>query len=291
MSKGMVLKLNYTIVAILAAIIFVLSCFGASELVSSVSTSPDGIELPVVMYHHILPSKQGDYILSPTQFEADLRYLKAHNRNTVTAAQVIAFIEKGEQLPENPVMITFDDGYESVHEYAMPLLKKYGMTAVSSIIGKHTDLFSNPEETRHLNYSHSSWKQLREMQASGLFEIGNHTYDLHHTPNEGPRYGIKINANENASDYRSALVADVDGLQDQFEVELGNRPLVFAYPFGAICKESKQILKEMGFKLILTCEEKVNCLEPGQQGPVSIKRFNRAAKYDMVNFFARMNIK
>lgn len=184
-------------------------------------------------------------------------------------------------------MITFDDGYESVHEYAFPILKKYEMKAVISIIGKQTDIFSNPDEPRHINYSHVSWDQLREMKESGIFEIENHSYDMHGSGRNGGRYGIRIKKGESAEDYKKALTNDIGGLQEKMEKELSEKPLVFAYPFGALCKESKPILKEQGFKLILVCEEKVNHIEKGAELPISVRRYNRASRYSTYEYFKK----
>lgn len=286
----MVFKLNYTILTVVIAIIFVFTCLSlGNPTAQSNANINEYTALPVIMYHHILKSKQGDYIVSPTQFENDLKYLRDRGYQTITTAELLSFIEKGTPLPQKPIMITFDDGYESVYAYGFPLLKEYNMTAVTSVIGKHTDIFSNPDETKHLNYSHSSWNQLREMQESGVFEIGNHTYNMH-DHGDGKRYGIKIKQGEDITEYENTLGKDIGGLNAQITKEIGITPTVFAYPFGALCKESKLILKNMGFKIILTCEEKVNKIEQGTALPISLKRFNRAAKYETADFFNKMGI-
>ena len=46
----------------------------------------------------------------------------------------------GAELPENPIMITFDDGYEDNYQNAYPILKKYGFTGTIFVI---TDFVSN----------------------------------------------------------------------------------------------------------------------------------------------------
>ena len=73
----------------------------------------DGVALPIVMYHGLSedPAAWGDYVISPAQFEADLRYLREQGYTTVTVADLLAYVDEGTALPERPVMLTFDDGY------------------------------------------------------------------------------------------------------------------------------------------------------------------------------------
>lgn len=283
----MVCKINYAVTALIITVI-IIGVSLCTVKAQQVDADVDTVSLPVVMYHHILNSKQGDYIISPAQFEEDLQYIKKQGYTTVTTAQILGYIQGGEPLPEKPIYITFDDGFEAIYTYAMPLLKKYDMKAVVSIIGKHTDIFSNPEETRHLNYSHLSWAQLREMQASGVFEIGNHTYDMHDNCNN-KRYGIRKRQGESQCEYVEYLNSDIGALSKQMEKELGATPIVFAYPFGALCRDSVEVLSDMGIKVLLTCEEKVNKIEIGAKTPISLKRFNRAAKYSTYDFFKRLS--
>lgn len=282
----LVYKLNYIVIAVVITVVLVASGV-YTVAVQQANATASATVLPVVMYHHILKSKQGDYIISPDQFEQDLKYIKENGYTTVTTADILAFVEDGVDLPEKPIYITFDDGFEAVYTYAMPLLKQYNMKAVISVIGKHTDIFSDPTETKHLNYSHLSWSQLREMQASAVFEIGNHTYDMHDNCG-GKRYGIRKRDGESQCEYVDYLQNDIGALSKQIEHEIGTAPVVFAYPFGALCRDSKQALNDMGFKVLLTCEEKVNKIEIGAKTPISLRRFNRAAKYSTTDFFKRL---
>ena len=63
------------------------------------------------MYHGLLKeeARQGKYVLSPAQFESDLKYLKENGYHTVVVQDLIDYVEKGVPLPEKPVMLTFDD--------------------------------------------------------------------------------------------------------------------------------------------------------------------------------------
>ncbi|MEG0570898.1 MAG: polysaccharide deacetylase family protein [Oscillospiraceae bacterium] len=293
----MVIKINYNIVAVVLGVLFCFCFFFAEYVTDSVKTKAVvgemQIELPVLMYHHILENKNrlGDYVISPAQLESDLKFIKEHNFNTISTAQLSAFLQDGDALPSNPIMITFDDGYESVYKYAYPLLQKYQMKAVVSIIGRYTDLYSDPKTPKHINYSHLNWTQLEEMKNSTTFDVQNHSYNMHANDKKKSRYGIRIIPGESEQHYKESLVDDIGGLSDKIEDKLHIRPQAFAYPFGALCKQSKPILTQLGFKIIFTCEEKINIIKPCSECPVPIKRINRASKYSTEAYFSKFKIK
>lgn len=306
MIKAYILKLNYKLLALLIATILIVILFGAlcnvktkeigeigeigeNVSIATVTTLSDiaTVELPIIMYHIILEdsSKINDYIITPTQLEEDLAYIKEQGYTTITTAQLLDFINLGEALPRKPIMITFDDGYETVYHYALPLLQKYGMTAISSILGKQTDFYTENYNSNQLSYSHSPWEQLATMLESGIFELGNHTYDLH-SPEGSNRFGTLKNYNESVQDYTQALTSDIGMLNKRFEEMLGFTPNIFAYPYGKISPESSPIIESMGFDIILTCEEKVNILTKGEQIPLYLGRYNRSGYSTTYEFFA-----
>jgi peptidoglycan/xylan/chitin deacetylase (PgdA/CDA1 family) len=131
-----------------------------------------------MMYHEVKTYKTGKDVITPYEFESDLKYLQSNNYNTITMAQLIDYVDNGTELPENPIILSFDDGYLNNYVYAYPLVKKYDMKMVLSIIGKSTDDFTRiPDDD--LDYSHVTWMQINEMTDSGCVEIQNHSYNLH----------------------------------------------------------------------------------------------------------------
>lgn len=246
------------------------------------------VRLPVLMYHHILKDsgRWGDYVISPREFENDLKQIKKEGYTTVTTKEIEDFLNLSEPLPEKPILITFDDGYESFHEYAFPLLQKYEMNAVVSIIGKYTDLYS-ADVVKNVSYSHVNWEQLNEMVESGLVEVGNHTYEQHKTKG---RKGIRKLDSESEEQYRQFLMNDVGTFNQEINRELGITPTVFAYPFGAYSEHSGEILSEIGFHVVLTSEQKINVLTPSkhEQGDlICLKRFNRPSGISSEQMFKK----
>ena len=236
--------------------------------------SGESVDLPILMYHSILDdaSKAGDYIVTPAVLEADLLYLKENGYQTVFISELIDYVNGEGQLPEKPVLLTFDDGFYNNYTYLYPLLQKYGMKAVISIIGHTTEYFSTGKEKMNNNYAYLSWNQLQEMVSSGLIEIQNHTYDLHGEQ----RCGIVKASGESTGDFYASIVEDLEHLQSEVEKHLGSRPTALAYPFGALSKDTESIAKQMGFSCTLTCYEKLNIIEKGNPSSLyCLGRVNR----------------
>ena len=255
-------------------------------LVSADSSKVDNnnkIALPIIMYHHISEksSSLGNYVVSPEQFENDLKYIKELGYTTISVDELIKFSEGKFDMPEKAIMITFDDGYLSFYEYAYPLLKKSNMKAVLSIIGKYTDLYSECDD-HNVNYAHVTWNNISEMSKSGLIEIENHTYDMHIL---SERKGCTIKSGESEDCYKTTLSSDLTIVQEKVKNATGKTPLAFTYPFGRMCKQSYDIIKEMGFKVSFGCEEKVNYLDKENPDLFKLKRFNRSSGKSSAEFF------
>ena len=87
--------------------------------------------MPVIMYHTILNSRDGVYIVSEAQLENDLKELIARGYEFVFPSEVAEFVSGEGSLPEKPVMLTFDDGHYNNLYYGLPILEKYGAKAIS----------------------------------------------------------------------------------------------------------------------------------------------------------------
>ena len=244
----------------------------------------EGIAVPIVMYHSLLPQGNSDYVIDPTLFEQDLQYLQEQGYTTVTVADLIAYVDEGVPLPDAAVMLTFDDGYYNNYLYAHPLLQQYGMQAVLSPIGSVSAFYSaNPTEQDHPRYSHVTWAQLQEMAESGAWEIQNHSYDLHH--NAGNRKGAAKQKGESEADYARVLTADLTAAQDALTTQVGVTPTAFTYPFGAYSAPSQSVLDRLGFRASLSCEEKVSRITRDPHSLWRLGRYRRPPGVDSATFF------
>ncbi len=273
--RGDVMTMSLRRVAVWMMLCFVCVFFLGGNLrkVNGVAEK-DSVQLPILMYHHILKdsNRWNMFVISPAEFEQDLIFLKEQGFETIVIEDLLLY-EKGEKkLPEKPVMITIDDGYLSVKEYMMPLLQKYQMKAVFSVIGRYSEEYSQTKD-HNVSYAHVSWEDLQELTADGTFEIQNHSYDLH--KNANGRKGAKQRYGEPLEDYRKLLTEDLGKTQAKIEESIHKKPHCFTYPFGFFSKESEEIVKEMGFLASLSCSEGINYLSGKADELYLLKRYNR----------------
>lgn len=91
--------------------------------------------LTVLAYHRVLPAPASDYPYDravidcdPDAFATQME-LVARECTPVTLDDVLGML-RGEPLPPNPVLVTFDDGYKDNREHAFPVLDRLGIPAV-----------------------------------------------------------------------------------------------------------------------------------------------------------------
>ena len=280
--KIKVFKLSKILLIISLLAIILIICISAV-----IANSEEGISVPIIMYHSILKdiSKSNKYTITPYVLEEDLKYLSEKGYSTITISDLIAYVYEEKDLPNKPIILTFDDGHYNNYGYLLPLLEKYNMKAVISIVGSYTDKFTETDEA-NLNYSYLRWKDIKELIDTGYIEFQNHTYNLH--SNTGKRIGTKKLKGETNEQYKKILEEDILKLQKEFEEYTNYTPQCFTYPFGGISNASLDIIKELGFKASLSCEEGINKITKNPNSLYLLKRFNRPSYISTYNFFQKI---
>ena len=108
-----------------------------------------------------------------------MQLIKENGYEAISFDELIAFAEGKGALPEKPVLITFDDGYQSNYEYAFPILKEENMKGTIFAIGVSIGKKEYYKDTVHKMTPHFGKEEIDEMKGSGLISIGSHTYDMH----------------------------------------------------------------------------------------------------------------
>lgn len=127
------------------------------------SSSGSNQSIPVLLYHRV--GYSGHHLtVTPERLAADLDYLTNRGYQTINLEKFESFIlDRDVQLPEKPVLITFDDGYLDNYQNAFPLLGRYGMTASFFVI---TGMLWNQDRL--------SPRHIIEMEQAGM-SFGSHT--------------------------------------------------------------------------------------------------------------------
>lgn len=237
------------------------------------SSGEQAVCVPILMYHQVKNSNFGKDVISPYEFESDLKYLTDNNYNTITMSQLIDYVYNNVELPPNPVILSFDDGYVSIYKYVFPLLKEYNQKIVLSIVGKSTDDYSKVSDD-NINYASMTWDQIHEMDQSGLVEVQNHTYNLHKIQNG--RYGCYPMANESIDHYEEVITEDITTLQEKIASVTDKTPTTFTYPYGKYNNLTESIIKKLGFKATLSCTYGVNLINNDPETLYGLKRICRS---------------
>lgn len=286
MIRFKILKLNYKLLFTFIVLVMILTFSFIYINSFSRAVTEEKIVLPIVMYHSILKSKSGDFIVHPQTFENDLKYIQSKGYTTITMTDLINYVYNDTSLPEKPIILTFDDGYYNNLSYVVPLLHEYNMKATISIVGKYTDTFSDTDEANP-NYGYLRWKDINELMTDGCIEFQNHTYNLHSIKNG--RKGCKKLSSDSLESYTNLLNSDLNKLQNEFQENCnGYTPNTFTYPYGAVSNASIPIIKSLGFKASLSCNSGVNYITKDPECLYLLKRNNRISGISTERFFSKI---
>ena len=181
---------------------------------------PGQVIVPILLYHHIGYSLQGDtvYYVSPEAFDEQMNLLYQWGYQTISVALLVQAIKQGAQLPPKPILLTFDDGSETVYEHALPVMQRYSFSGVSYIVYNYIGI------PRYMNAD-----QIRALYAAG-WEIGSH--GLSHKDLTLPPYRQE-----------DQIVESRRRLESLLEIPV----LSFAYPFGAYDSDSLHYVHQAGY--------------------------------------------
>ncbi|MCM3489887.1 polysaccharide deacetylase family protein [Alkalihalophilus marmarensis] len=264
--------MKYAIQLIL--MVLTLSVLSACGQPASTEVSP----ITVLMYHHFHEdaAQESSVTMQPERFRDQLETLKEAGYTSISERDLYEHLYNGKELPEKPLVITIDDGYESNYEYAYPILEELEMYATIYVVTSYRG------ETPGVS-PHFDWGQAREMVESGWIDIQNHTHDGHYyvetTQDEGPFMTNKMlvdGTEETEEEYRERIYQDLKQAKELIETEIGNEVYSFTYPFGAFNETVIDVSTELGHSIMYTVREGVNTSDTN---PYELNRINADGSY------------
>ncbi len=180
--------------------------------------SPISIRIPILMYHKVYPISYSTYYVPTAEFRAQLAMLRAYGYETVTFDELRNARAGIETLPDKPIMLTFDDGYENFYTDAAPALREAGYNSVPFVpTGKigGTNAWDTGDNNPVIN--HLTWDEVALLDEDPLVDVESHTVN-HPSLTSVSSTQLK----HELEDSRQTLMTTVGG--DQF---------FFCYPYGA----------------------------------------------------------
>lgn len=181
----------------------------------------------ILQYHHISTNTPKATSISPELFEKHLNYLQENQFKVIPIEDFLLSLENNEKLPEKSVVITFDDGYDSIINNALPLLKakNYPFT-----------VFVNAKPIKDAIPQFMGWKDLQRLIKNGA-TIANHSFSHSHL--------IRRLDGESKADWLKRVTKEVLDNQNELDKNLSKTIDAFAYPYGEYDFELKSHLKRM----------------------------------------------
>lgn len=218
----------------------VLFSFSVAFLLAMLSAFRPKRTMYILMYHDVVEDREecNDWTITTDRLREDFQWLADHGYTTLLPSEVVQMNREG-TLPKRAVLVTFDDGYASNLELALPILEETNTKAVVSIITQRID----SEKPGFM-----TWDMCRELNASDLVEIGSHTHSLHGTGD-----GIRRLEGESKAEYRARVLPDIQTSIDRIEEQLGEKPRFLAYPHGVADPWAEDFLRE-NFDMTVTTD-------------------------------------
>ena len=120
--------------------------------------------IPILTYHSIDDS--GSVVsVSVANFNKQMRYIRKKGYKTYCLLEMVNCIKRGDKLPYDGIVITFDDGYENNYKEAFPILLEYGYTATIFLTTGHCGKANNwaSQHAYIPKFSMLTWAEIREM--------------------------------------------------------------------------------------------------------------------------------
>lgn len=184
------------------------------------------LNVPMLIYHHIQPLDEANSLghaqltVDSGIFDEQMNYLVSNGYHTISSDQVVTALINHQQLPEKSIVITLDDGYDDVYNYAYGIAKKYNIVL---------DLMIPSGLVNNAGYL--TWDQLKEMSENNLIHVYNHTWS-HAALGDADRAQIE---------------QEVMTANSQLEATLNKKINIFSYPYGSYGTTVIDFLKERGF--------------------------------------------
>ena len=194
--------------------------------------------VPILVYHRFGPTVADAMTVTTAVFEEQLAWLRAHDYRIIPLRDLLGSLSGTADPPPRAVVITVDDGHESVYREMWPLIRRERLPVT---------LFVYPSAISNAHYA-LTWPQLAEMKDSGLVDVQSHTY--WHPNFQRERERLPADA------YRALVMTQLTKSRDVIARRLGGPVDLLAWPFGIYDAQLEQWAREAGYVAAFTLERR-----------------------------------
>jgi len=177
----------------------------------------------IFIYHRIGEDQYPNSNLGIEKFKEHIRELKKGEYNVLPIETIVDTLKKGDALPDKTVGLSFEGGYRSTLENAVPLLKDAELPFTIFLAVDRID-WNAPH--------YMNWDEIKSLRKHKLIDIGALPAAYQHM------------TQIDESTRRSIMNRAISRFREQF----GTIPALFAYPFGEYNINIETMVKEYGFK-------------------------------------------
>ena len=202
---------------------------------AQLSVRAQASRIPVIMYHDIIARRSRKSVwfdCTKAQFASQLDYLKEQGAHPISLLQLHKHLVLGETLPENAVVLTFDDNYQGFYDNAYPLLKENNYPSAMFV---HTNFVGDKTS----DHPKMTWETLQQLDKEGLVTIASHT--LSH-PDDITKLSLEVQERELA------------GSKQALEAKLGHTVPYLAYPDGRQDETTRSLARKVGYTMAFTID-------------------------------------
>ncbi|MFA6013944.1 MAG: poly-beta-1,6-N-acetyl-D-glucosamine N-deacetylase PgaB [Gallionellaceae bacterium] len=246
----------------------------AIEMPNPCSRDRNSNDFTIFSYHEIAEKSEtldSTYAVSVASFEAQMKWLVDNEYHFINIDDIINYRKHNKPLPSKAILITFDDGYQSVYTNAFPIIRKYKIPTVIALVGSWLQATEKVDFGGHLidRSKFMGQKEIKEMVASGLVEIGSHSHLLHRGILGNPQGNMQPAAitrqwlsdkggYEDNRSYQQRIYQDLKANNDFLKQYTGQKARVMVWPYGEYNMEVRKIAESLGMPVGLTLDDGSN---------------------------------
>lgn len=195
--------------------------------------------VPILLYHNI--DGAGPFSISSETLRTHFQHFKDTGVRVIALKELVRRLEHPEPFSGRTIVITFDDGYPSMHSILLPIAREFGYPIT---------LFVHTENIGKKAGQGLTWDKIRELDRSGI-DIQCHS--ISHAD-------LQRLSSRNTPESRHKLYEEIVVSRKIFDLYLGKDMEFFAFPYGRYDLAVLDMCQKAGYRRVFSTDYGSNVL-------------------------------